>query len=323
VSTGTAIDAQLMTSEEVTYGTPVTPERGVKFLDESLKLSVERIESSELRSGRRIMRSDDWETGKRTVAGDINMELSTKGHGRWFKHMFGTVVTSQPAAGPSPTVYLHTFTPGDLPVAQTIQVGRPDESGTVQPFTYHGCRVASWQLECAVSGLAKLKVGIVGEDEETDTALAVVSYATGARRLPFVSATLTVGGVAVKVKSATLSGTTPLASDRFSLGSALTEKPLENDIRAITGTLTGDFRGLTAYDRFRNGVEAELVLTFAGGIIEDALRYQTVVTANVRFDGETPNVSGQGIVQQNTPIKVVDNGTLSIKVEYQTTDATP
>lgn len=323
MSTGTGIDSQLMLAEETTYGTPVTPARGFRFIDESLGLSIERIASAELRATSRVARSEDWAAGARSVTGDVNMELATKGHGIWFKHALGGVATSQPDAAGNPTVYKHTFTPGDLPTGLTVQVGRPARGGTVHPFTYHGCTVANWQLDCAISGLAKLKFGLLGEDEDTATALAVVSYATAIRRLSFVQGSLTIAGSAVKVKNATVSGTNTLAEDGYSLGSALREQPLEAGMRSLTGSVAGDFRDLAAYNRFVDGTEAELILLFQGGTISSTYKYETKVTANVRFDGETPKVTGAGVLQQNLPFTIVDNGTTSIKIEYQTTDTTP
>jgi hypothetical protein len=312
-----------MTAEEVTYGTVVTPDRGFELRNESLKLESERIESPALRSGTRVQRSDRWATGKRAVSGDITMDLINKSQGRWWKHAFGGVATSQPDGVGSPTVYLHTFTPGDLPVGQTIQVGRPNVNGTTQAFTYHGCKVASWELACAVGEIASLKVSILGEDEDTTTSLASISYPTGIAMMTFVHGSVTVGGSPANIKSVTASGNNGLNGDRYFLGGALRKNPLENALREYTGSFEAEFEDLTAYNRFVNGTEAEVVLLFQGAIINGSYRYETKITANVRFDGETPNVGGPDIVPLNTPWKVVDNGTTSIKVEYQTTDSTP
>lgn len=317
------MSAQLMTAEELTYGTPVTTDRGFEFRSESLKLDIERIESQGIRAGQRVLRSGQWYPGKKSVSGDVVMELGNKGFGRWWKHALGGVATTQPDAVASPTVYLHTFTPGDLPVAQTIQVGRPDVTGTVRPFTYHGCRVGSWKLESSVSELAVLTMSMIGEDEDTAAALAAVNYAAGLRGMTFVNGTLTVAGSGQDVMSVSVEGKNGIAEDRYFHGSQLRKKPEEQALREFTGTLGTEFESLTAYNRFVNGTEAELVLTYTGGIIEDALTYQTVITANVRFDGETPAIGGREIVKQNLPWKVVDDGTTSIQVEYQTTDATP
>ncbi|MFI9817574.1 phage tail tube protein [Saccharothrix variisporea] len=317
------LSAQLMTAEEVTYGTPVTTDRGFEFRDESLKLEVERIESTALRSGTRVLRSDRWAVGKKNVTGDITMDLLNKSQGRWWKHAFGGVATSQPDAAGNPTVYLHTFTPGDLPVGQTIQVGRTDVGGTTRPFTYHGCRVASWELACAVGDIASVKFSILGEDEDTSTALASISYPSSLAMMTFVQGSVTIAGTAANIKSATVSGNNGLAEDRYFLGSQLRKAPLENALREYTGQFEAEFEDLTAYNRFVNGTEASVVLLFQGATISTTYKYEVKVTMNVRFDGETPNVGGPEIVPLNIPFKVVDNSTTSIKVEYQTTDTTP
>lgn len=317
------LSAQLMTAEESTYGTPVTPDRGYEFRSESLKLEIERIESSALRSGTRVLRSDRWAVGKKNVTGDITMELANKSFGRWFKHALGGVVTSQPDGVGNPTVYLHTFTPGDIPTGQTIQVGRTDVGGTTRPFTYHGCKVSSWTLECAVGDIATLQVSILGEDEDTATSLASITYPSSLSLMTFVNGTLTIGGVAQDVKKASVQGNNGLAEDRYFLGSQLRKQPLEAALREHTGTLEAEFESLTAYNRFVNGTEASLVLLFQGATISTTYKYETKITMNVRFDGETPAVGGPDIVPLNLPYKVVDNSTTSIKIEYQTTDTTP
>lgn len=317
------LSAQLMTSEESTYGTPVTPDRGYEFIEESLDLSIARIESSALRSSARVVRSDRWSPGARSVSGGVKLELANKSFGRWFKHCLGGVATAQPDSGGAPTVYKHTFTPGDIPVGQTIQVGRPDTGGTVQPFTYHGCKISQWTLECAINQIATLSCSILGEDEDNATSLASITYPAGLSLMTFVNGTLSVGGSAVDVKSASVQGTNVLAEERYFLGSALRKNPLEAGMRDFTGNIEPEFAGLTAYNRFLNGTEAELILLFQGATISGLFKYETKITANVRFDGKTPTVGGPQIVMNPAPFKVVDNSTTSIKIEYQTTDTTP
>lgn len=315
--------AQLMTSEETTYGTVVTPDRGFEFVEESLELTIARIESSALRAGSRVLRSDRWASGQRSVSGAVKMELANKSFGRWFKHCLGGVATAQPDAGGAPTVYKHTFTPGDMPVGQTIQVGKPDAAGTVQPFTYHGCKVTQWTLECAVGQIAMFSVSILGEDEDNSTSLAVASYPASLSLMTFVNGTLTVGGSALDVKSASVQGTNVLAEDRYFLGSALRKNPLEAGLRDLTGNVEPEFAGLTPYQRFLNGTEAELILLFQGGTISGSFKFETKITANVRFDGKTPTVGGPSVLMNPAPWKAVDNATTSLKIEYQTTDTTP
>lgn len=319
----TALDAQIGFVDETTFGTPVAVTRFYEFVSESIKMDQARIESSALRSGTRVMRSDRWALGKKTVGGDVTFELANKSFGLLFKHMFGGVATAQPDSGGNPTVYKHTFTPGAYPTSMTAQVGRTDVGGTTRPFTYHGCRVESWELGCSVDEIASLKVSLNGEDEDTSTSLATVSYPASLTLLTFVNGTLSIGGSSASVMSASVAGQNGLATDRYFLGSVLRKQQLEMGMRTYTGTFEAEFESLTHYNRFVNGTEAEIILNFQGGVISGIYNYEAKITANVRFDGETPNVSGPDIVGQTLPFKVVDNGTTSIKLEYQTTDINP
>ncbi|PWK81732.1 hypothetical protein C8D88_116144 [Lentzea atacamensis] len=319
----TALDAQFGIVDESTFGTPVTVTRFYEFVSESLKMDQARIESAALRSGARVTRSDRWALGKKTVGGDVTFELANKSFGLLFKHMFGGVATAQPDSGGAPTVYKHTFTPGAYPTSMTAQVGRTDTGGTTRAFTYHGCRVESWELGCSVDEIASLKVSLNGEDEDTSTALATVSYPASLSLLTFVNGTLTIGGSTASVMSASVAGQNGLATDRYFLGSTLRKQQLEMGMRTYSGTFEAEFESLTHYNRFVNGTEAEIVLNFQGGVISGAFNYEAKITANVRFDGETPNVTGPEIVGQTLPFKVVDNGTTSIKLEYTTTDVNP
>lgn len=314
--------AQLGAKTEAVYGTAVTVDKFFDFSNEGMKFDQKRIESSSLRAQSRVLHTDNWALGSQRIDGDFDMELRPKGHAFWLAHAIGVAVTTQPAVGPSPTVYMHTITPSALPMSFTLQEAKPDLSGVAQPFTYTGCRISEWELSCAVDEFAKLKFSVIGQAETTATALAVASYPTANKPYTFVQGTVTVGGVATSVKSLNVKGSNTLADDRFFMGSVLRKRPEENALRDITGQFEAEFDGLTAYNRFKNGTESEVVLLFEGGIIEDALTYQCKITMNVRFDGETPKVSGPEIVQEPLPFKVINNGTLSLKVEYQTSDAT-
>ena len=126
--------AQVGLKTESTWGTAVTVDRFTPLISESMTEKIERLESSGIAPGARVLRSGQWATGNVEVAGDLGFELYQQGMGLWFRHMFGAVSTS--GAGP----YTHTFTPGDMSDDHfTLQIGKPDVGGTVQPFTYAGC----------------------------------------------------------------------------------------------------------------------------------------------------------------------------------------
>ncbi|MGH3922153.1 MAG: phage tail tube protein, partial [Pseudonocardiaceae bacterium] len=206
----------------------------------------------------------------------------------------------------------------------TEQVGRTLVGGSTRPFSYHGCRVASWKIEAAVGEIAKVTATLLGEDEDTATGLASASYPSSLTLMTFVNGVLSLGGSAHDVTSFSLEGDSGLAADRYFLGSQLREVPLEAEFREYTGELETEFQDLTAYNRFVNGTEAALVLTFTGAAISGAFNFATVITANVRFDGETPTVGGAEIIEQPLAYKCLGNTSASaLTVLYRTTDTTP
>lgn len=316
-----ASKAQIGAVTETTYGTPVTVTKFFNFKSESLDFSQERMESESLRAGYTI-KSEDWALGRKSVEGDIEMELRPKGHGFWWAHAIGTPTTTQPDAVGAPTVYKHTFVPAALPTSFTLQVGVPDITDTARPFTYQGCRISEWSLECESDGFANMTMTLLGQDVTTATALAVASYPTGNKPLTFVQGVASIGGSAAQIKSISIEGSNNLSDDRYFLGSALRATPLENDKREYSGEMEMEFNTLGEYTRFRDATEVEVILTFTGANIASTFNYETKITMNVRYDGSTPQVGGPDIVPHSIPFKVVDNGTTSIKVEYQTTDAT-
>jgi hypothetical protein len=324
---GTGLDAQVGFAEETVYGTPVVVSRFYEFLNESIKTERTRYESQGLRAGARVQRSGRWASGAQAPAGDLDLELGNKGFGLLLKHMFGAVVTSTPGGGT--LTRDHTFTPSSLDLLSlTMQLGIPPVTpgAAVLPFTYHGTKVAEWEIGCSTDGIPKLGLSLLSEEEDVATALAAASYASGFKVFPYTDITLSVAGAAVNVGEVTLKGNNALKDDRFMIGSLMRKNPLEVGLREYTGEFTGEFESMTAYNRFTSGAEVALVLLMAGDVIEGALRYQLQFTCNVRFDGETPVVGGPEIVEQPMQFKCLNTGAsdgTAITCVYRTTDVTP
>lgn len=318
----TGIAGQVGVKTETTHGTAVTVDRFYEFNSESIEGDIGRLESQGIRAGNRILRSDRWAVGAKTVGGDLEMELHSKSMGLWLQHMFGSIAITTPDGGTLSRD--HTATPGDLPAGLTVQVGRPDESGTVRPYTYEGCVVESWELSAKTDEIGMLKVTLNGEDWTTATALATASYPTDTQLLTFVGATLSIAGSAVDCTELTLTGSNSLKTDRTKIGSQVRRQPVEADRREYGGEAGLYFPDLTAYNRFVNGTEAALVALWRGSLIEGSLYYQLEVTCNVRFDKPSgPNVSGPDELMVSMPFKCLDTGAgagSAITAVYRTTD---
>lgn len=358
------IDGQIGFALEVTPGVPVTPTTFLPFLSESLMQEKERLESGGIIAGHRVLMGNMWNGGPITVGGDIQSELYNRNLGKLFKLMFGTANTT--GAGP----YTHTFSPGSLMgVTGTFQVGRGASNGTIYPFTYAGCKVASWEISCAAGEIATLGLTLVGTNEigyrtvadgvttntsttitsatmsfraddvgkpitgtgipanatiaavasATSATLSAAATATGtsitfALGVPLASASYvtqkpvkftygsaTFGGVALPVKSITLSGDNGLADDRRFLGSRYVLEPIEQDLRTYDGNMELEFRDLSLYNAYLEETMASLVLNFNIPGTTDEFS----ITANVRLDGETPQIGGRELLTNTVGFKCV------------------
>lgn len=294
MSAPAGIYGQIGFGRETVVGTPVVANTfHAGLLSESLKQEIARIESKGLRAGRRT--TSKWKPGARTVGGTVTMELFSAPMRLLLEHMLGTVATT--GTGP----FTHTATPGVLTGKSfTTQVGRPDLGGVVRPFTYAGCKIASWELSGSAGELAELQVEVTAQSETTAQALAVASYPAAGNPFTFVEGSLSVAGSPLAdVTDFQIEGNNGLATDRHRFGSANVREQLENDWREYTGSITSDFVDMTAYQRYVDGVEASLSLVFNDGT------HSLTVAANVRFDGETPELSGPEMLTQNLPFKAL------------------
>lgn len=308
--------AQIGIKTESTWGTAVTVDRFNPLVSESMTEKIERLESSGIVPGARVLRSAQWAVGNIEVSGDVGMELYQQGMGLWFRHMFGAVSTT--GAGP----YVHTFTPGDMADDHfTMQIGKPDVGGTVRPFTYAGCKVTEWELAAKAGELVTLGVSVVGRDLTTATSLATASFGTGSGTpFTFAHASVTIAGTAAFVKEVTLKGSNGLAVDRRGVGSAYLKEPLEAELREYSGDLVMEFESLDQLNMFRNASENALVLTIDAGAAA-----KCVITTNVRYDGSTPEVNGRGVVELKMPFKCVGASTDAgaITAVLTNSDSTP
>ena len=256
--------AQLGCANETTYGTPITPTRFFEFTSESMALDVGRIDGEALRANTRVQRSDRWAVNRKGAAGDVDLPVLSRGMGYWLVHMLGTVATT----GPTDSAYTHTGTIGDLTGDFfTLQVGRPLVGSTVQPFTYHGCKVTQWELSGEVDAPASLKLSIDAEDEDTSTALAAASY-PAAEMLTFVGGRVQIGAVDFAATSATVSCENNLKTDRYFLrDSSLKREPLENGLRNISFSIDAEDEDTSTALAAASYPAAEM-LTFVGGRVQ-------------------------------------------------------
>jgi hypothetical protein len=293
IVTGSGISGQLGLKAETAWGTAVTVDRFYEIISENIQLDQDRVESAGIRSGQRVLRSDDWTRGQRKVSGPIEFELSTRNTALLLQHALGTITSM---AGPTPG----TITPADLTgLGLTVQAGRPDVAGTVIPYTWNGGKVASWELAASVGDIAKLTLDMVYKDQTTATALASASYTSGLALFAFTHGAVTIGGTTTSVRNISIKGDNALDKERFFVGGSLISEPLEAGRREFTFDMELDHNGTVVPGRIDSGTEAAMTLTFtSGGSIVS-------LTTNARFDSGFGNLSGMDILSQPLSGKLV------------------
>jgi hypothetical protein len=316
--TGTGLDAQIGYAAESAWGTAATVTRFHPLVSETLKVEIEAVESAATFAGFQTLSTQQWALGNKTISGDIQHELYDQDMGLLLRAAFGTVSTA--SAGGTGT---HTFFPASPVVSLVCQIGKPTIYGSVIPFTYEGLKIANFELGAKAGEIATWKMGVMGEEETMGTALATASYTANMKPWLFKSMSLSVLGTSSQLKGFTFAGDNKLAERRF-LGSTVIAEPLREEYATYTGQLDAEWgnpsgRGTLNYHAFIGGTEGTIISTLASGTL------MATITANVRFDGSTPNVSGRGIVDHPIPFKVIRSGSLeqhavtAILVNNQTT----
>jgi hypothetical protein len=305
--------AQIGIGVETTVGTAATPTRFYEFNDESIAMTIERIESEGLRTGNRVLRSDRYASGQKAIEGSFSMDMTADNTAILFKHALGAVST----AGS----FIHTCTMSDpFGLGLTIEVGRPGNDGTVRAFTYAGCKINTLDLSVSVGELLNAEFGVIGTTAESIGTVTAASYGSSLELLHFAGAAITVAGTSYPCKDFSLSVNNGLTADRFVLGSQVAQQPIASSLAEVTGSLTAEFVDATAYNRVVNATHAAVVATFTDSTADTI----TVTVPVARFDGDTPSVGGPDILDQTLNFKGLFNGTDSpVTIAVKNGDSAP
>lgn len=313
---GSGLDAFVGIGSEGTYGARAVPNTFLPFTSESLALTQEFVSSQPLMSGVMVQPEGLHRGSTRSVEGSLEMELYDRGMGKVLNMLHGNTVTpTTPGGATLSRQQVHNIGLSS-PVGKglTVQVARPDVSGTVRPFDYLGCKVTEATIAVESGGAATLALSVDGQDEKTDQTLATPTYVTAARPFTFQDCSLSIGGsVAANVRSATVTIPLNMATDRYLLGnSGIKNQPLLNDMSAITVSATLEFASLADHTRFRNGNNVALKFEGVGANIEGVFNYRfTVDIASAKQTSSSPVVSGPDIITSDVDFEVKWNGSVA------------
>lgn len=310
------LSAQLGFKAETTYGTAVTVDRFVPFIDEGIESTFDTIESDGIVANVDVLGSNQWAQGVWRHEGPVNLEVTDRSIGLFLHHSLGSVATSGTTAP-----FTHTVTPGDQTgLGMTVQIGRPDRGGTVRPFTYSGVKIQSAEIAVATNEFATLGLEVVAQSVTTGTALATAALSNSIAPMSFVNGSFSLAGSSLCVRSARLGWENNLSTDRTCIGQSYIDEPLNADLRVITGQAEIEVPDLVHWERFVAGTEGALILGLQRGTATLTL------TANVRTDAMPTNVGGRGMVVQTvdfTAVRSTTTNASALTAVYVTSDTTP
>lgn len=320
------IAAQLGIATETTVGTYAAPTTFIPFTSESLERSNEYIRTTALRAGRTFQAADLHTQTTHAVAGGIQFDAQDKGMGKFLNLLHGNVVTPTALTGGLLRQTHNIGLTDPYGKALTIQVGRPDVSGSVRAFSYLGCKVAAVTFGLETGGIVSTDWTIDGIDDTTAQALGAATYPTAAKTFTFQSASIEFDDVVITdcVRSAQVEITVPMATDRYCIGAgAIKKEQILNDQIAATITLDMEFSSLTQYAAFTASTRRKVELNCTGqntsGTYTSALNFTAASTATTAASVE---VDGPDVLTQTVTLEVLDNGSATpLVIDYISSDA--
>jgi hypothetical protein len=314
-------DCSIGIGVESTYKTPVTVTRWLEYLDESVDWNKSVKQGKGLRVASRVARSPRRAVTSAQGAGDFSMEATSKGMGLVWQACLGSSVSNLVSG--ATFQQLHTL--GDNPASLTLQKGlvRIDPTtgvATVDPYTYAGCMVDSWEFEFPNDDIASLKVTVNAGDLATATAYAAPSYAATPTLFHFANAVITSGTLTAPTTTALASGLTTIAdirggsiavnnnlATRLNIGAGGRQARPTQGLRTISGKLDVEYDSTTFRDAVINDTPLNLIVTLTGGALSTGVETLQVVVPEIKFDGELPKTNGTDLIVQSMSFQGLDN----------------
>ncbi|TAH55202.1 MAG: hypothetical protein EWM51_03720 [Treponema sp.] len=256
--------------KETTWGAAVAPTQAINFLNESLKLAVERKEEDTL-VGSKTSRAMD--IMKRSVAGDFGLIMKPGNVGLLFALSLGE--EADPVEDPEKTgVFEHRFSP----VSSGLLYSLPSFTAVIDRHTavkkYTGLKVESLKIEAKAGDYLRASLSVKGKDEESGTKNSALSV-PDTKAYRFAGGVCEFNSAAIgSVKSVSLDYVNTLDEGEQTISSGLNGTEPEPQDRKITVTVETDYDAT------------------AEGIRESDYKTDTTVDIRLRFESPTEIVTG-------------------------------
>lgn len=321
----TQLDCSIGFKKEPAWGTGVTVDRFLEFTDESLDFNRKFYQGAGLRVGSRLARSGRRALVQDGAAGDIGLEVPTRGIGALLELLLGVGASTLVPTSTGAYQQVFTLIKNDFLPSATIQKGIPRlGANLVDTYTINGAVASSFEFSMGNAEVLKLKTSWMGKELLTDVAYATPSYPAAAELFSFTGAQLTVGGTVVAPTATALAtGGTPvgdvrdfslsvdqkLDSNGYNMGGAgkLTRRPAVG-LAEVKGKVTAEYDATAFTAAVRDQTPINLVATFEGPTaIETGFKPALqIVAPDIRFEGELAKAGGGDVITQSMDFTVFD-----------------
>lgn len=332
---------------ETVWGTVVTPDHFLPLLgNETMEYAPTWGNSETLTAGAFGEPASRAKVIRFEAGGDVPLELSYSKLGLLLKQALGSSAVATVISGAAfKQVHQIGSTDGK---SLTTQLGRNEVStGTIKPFTFPGSKISSLTIAASDgdTGAAQFTPTFNAKTEQTSTALAAASYASGTSAGAFTFADITavkLGGtasttsgvisVASGVQATTLlnSFSTTIAvpgkPDRYGLGNqGAKSEQINNAMPMVTGSFGGEFTSQAEiYDVWKAGTTVPLQITFTGAVLTGGPNYLfDMIFPAVKIVTAPPHINGYDVPGQAVTWKAYRddvNGNNMCQITYVNTD---
>lgn len=319
---------------ETTYGTYAVPTRWFEFMDENLDFNKVIADAQGIKQGRLVASGNRSVIGTSDGAGDMHIEIPTKGLGLPLSMFMGVNTLTQQAAT---AAWLQVHTLADLlGKSATIQKGVSSALGVVTPYSFLGCKGSKFDIQASIAKFVTGKFTFDAMDVVTSQAYAAPSYIANPNNFVFSGGAIIAGGAPTFSTTALSTGGTPVAAitdfslsvdraletGRYYFNNAGKKAEPINGIPNIAISVKADYIDTTFTAAHLADTSLSVVLTFTGQTIATIYKETLqIVIPLVKFRGELPKVSGPKIVSLSLTGKGYDDGTNSpLYIGYQSSD---
>lgn len=285
---------------ESTYGTAATVTHRVGFVSASIQPDIGIVRDPTLNNS--VLRDTLYPVGERAT-GTIEMVMDYEGLLLLWDGVFGTGTygnTGGTTTGAGP--YAHAFVEKSFLNSYTIELIEGDVP-TTKCQRLLGAKIVGFTVRGEAgqgeNALVRVTWDIVAMSKTSN--IAVTSPLTAVTRIPvlFHQSTIVDDGTAdaaglIRMRSFELKMESPIADDRFYLGSTTIDEPLRNDFCTTTLRVVKEFQSDTLLAAFKAGTAGSPQLQFTSGT-----NIYDFAIANAKLTAYSHEVSGYGILTQD------------------------